>query len=108
MPTQLQQSAIIYDATERFIARSFNTVKTHKLVSYIACSGYNLEKNYTQFILALKDGRCLLFRYKRDYEQAEKLFIITAIKILRYADTTGDFPASVLGRMVIRATDRVE
>lgn len=100
--------AIIYDATERFLARSYDTIKTHSLVSYIACSGYNFEENYTQFILALNDGRCLLFRYQRDYDQAKKLFIVAAIKLLRYADSTGDFPVSVLGRMLVKATDRLE
>lgn len=105
MSDQLPQSAIIYDATDRFLSRSYNTVKTHKLVSYITCSGYNFEENYTQFILALNDGRCLLFKYCRDYEQAEKLFISAAIKLLRYADSTGDFPASVLGRMIVKAID---
>ena len=108
MSTQLHQSAIIYDATDRFLSRSYNTIKTHKLVSYIACSGYNADENYTQFILALNDGRCLLFRYRRDYDQAEKLFIVAAIKLLRYAESTGDFPISVLGRMLVKATDRLE
>lgn len=108
MSNQLQQSAIIYDATDRFLSRSYNTVKNHKLVSYIACSGYNFEENYTQFLLALNDGRCLLFRYKADYERAEYLFIMIAIKLLRYADNTGDFPVSILGRMLIKATDKTK
>lgn len=107
MTTQLLQSNVI-NAQELFIDRSYNTVKNHRLVSYIACSGYNAEEHYTQFLLALTDGRCLLFRYKADYDRAEALFIMVAIKLLRYADNTGDFPASVLGRMLVKATDNIE
>lgn len=107
MTTQLLQSNVI-NAQELFLDRSYNTVKTHRLVNYIACSGYNAEENYTQFILALNDGRCLLFRYKADYDRAETLFIMIAIKLLRYADNTGDFPVSVLGKMLVKATDNIE
>lgn len=103
MFNQLPKSAIIYDATDKFLDRSYNTIKEHRLVNYIASSGYN--DAYTQFILALNDGRCLLFRYKASYERAESLFSTTAIKLLRYADNHGDFPASVLGRMVVKAID---
>lgn len=109
MPTQLPQSAIIYDATDIFLDQSYNTIKAHRLVSYIASSGHLIGGiNYTQFLLVLNDSRYLQFRYARDYEQAEELFIVTAINLLRYADTNGDFPVSVLGKMLVKATDRIE
>lgn len=100
MANQLQQSRVTYSLQDTFTYKLFQRLSTHNLVSYITQVGTSGKLGITQFVLALQDGRYLIFNYKATPKKAEILFYKAALDIIRFYEHTGELPLSVLGNMI--------